>query len=248
MQEHIKTLFALAVNFGDMGKWDLQDKLTSAVTALNHDINNLQDRLSAAENGLIESGKSFVRLQELYQRTVDERDQLRAQVDAANGQQPVGWSLIFHGSKKPNMMTSFDSKLRAEQYAFNCSQPDDLVPNPAPAPIVVPVYAEPIPQQSVEISGGGDDAADELRNIVTSLEYNTFEAIKPQFEEFIDKLRHKPSPNKADVPEGYVAIKANDVRWLLGTFGDFSVHESKSGWRSRLRDALLEPLPPLKDE
>lgn len=63
-----------------------------------------------------------------------------------------------------------------------------------------------------------------------------------------DGRKLQPSPNKADVPEGYIPIKSNDVRWLLGEFGEFSSHEHKNAWRMRIKGALLEPLPPLKDE
>lgn len=218
-------------------------------------INKLQDRLSAAEGAVKEYDASLVWANSTVESLIVERDQLRAQVEATNNQEPIGYT----SSKALKAM-----KRGAGIYIY-----------PELGRCTVPVYAEPMPTKSVEISGGGDREPDAWISKVAIEEY-----LKLTAECRISLHRQhggqipvyfglQSSPNKADVPEELPVHVLDAVSESLGNAydcmrtwsawsyntmrqNDFVLVGEDSERVEEIARAVLaayfEPRPPLKDE
>lgn len=228
-------------------------------------INNLQDRLSAADfkiQGLegnynsisLTSQSTYKIMQEKIDVLTAERDQLRAQVEA----QP----------KKADSMQTKDTVkfkiINAGMYDDTCQCTicgfiyEDRADNSFSENTENSKHA--CNSKSVEISVGGDDSArnvaNELYDIATALHYKGDIDVANRMTALVFRLCSlaKPSPNKADVPEGWKLYKTNREALVLAKIDNNGALCWSSGWSKdsnlmlwTFLNEAFSPLPQLEE-
>lgn len=191
----------------------------------------LQDRLAAAESEL-EMLRSLNQSQfNRMSALTAENDQLRAQLSEqpADSVQPI-WVFIH------------DSGVIGNHYETEQQAYDDMEGSSGKA---VKFCA----MQSVEISGDSDEpvgytSKEAIYVCQNELGMGTFSNEK--LAEFPLPIYLRPSPNKADVPEGFALIKTEIIHDIAFYFWVRRENQMCGDYFARLKAATT--LPPLKDE